>query len=72
LWLGQEVGQRPVKKRKSFFFYFSNKQPQTPILSTKNSFSRFGVKTKVAQKNMLYNFAKRSKAKFQIDFELLN
>jgi hypothetical protein len=40
-------------------------------LSNKKVFSRWDPKIKVVQeKNMLYNFAKRSKAKFQIDFEL--
>jgi hypothetical protein len=32
--------------------------------------SKVGLKIEVAQKNVLYNFAKKSKAKIQIDFEL--
>jgi hypothetical protein len=68
------VGRRPARKEKKIHFsiLFSTQQPQTPILSKINSFSGFRAKIKVVPKFLLYNFAKRSKVKIQIDFELEN
>jgi hypothetical protein len=39
-------------------------------LSSQKPFLGFGVKIKVAQNFVIFNFAKKSKAKIQIDFEL--
>jgi hypothetical protein len=40
------------------------------FLSKFKAVLRFGAKIKMVSNFMLYNFAKRIKAKFQIDFEL--
>jgi hypothetical protein len=45
--LGREVGRRPSKKIKAFFFIFSINSPKSSILSTKKSFSKGGLKIKV-------------------------
>jgi hypothetical protein len=63
-------GAWPSKKRKAFSCYFSINNPKNLILSTKNSFSKAYPKIKVVHDFMLYNFSKRSKVKFQKDFEL--
>jgi len=39
-------------------------------LSHLKAFLQVGVKMKVVQEKVLYNFAKKSKAKIQLDFEL--
>jgi hypothetical protein len=68
--VGCKGGCGPIFKRKDFSFYFPIKQHQNSILSDFKAFSRGDPKIKVAQNFMLYNFAKTSKVKFQIDFEL--
>jgi hypothetical protein len=63
-------GGQPIKKEKLFFLYFfSISSPNFPILRNKKVFSRWDPKIKVVPNFMPFNFAKRSKVKFQIDFE---
>jgi hypothetical protein len=68
--VGRKWSARPRRKETIFLFIFKSAAAQNPILSPKNSFSKSNSKTKVAQNFLISNFAKRSKAKIQIDFEL--
>ena len=52
-----------------FPFYFLLQIHSNEILNLFKVVSKVGPKIKVAQKNVLYNFAKKSKAKIQLDFE---
>jgi hypothetical protein len=61
-----------LEKEIIFLFIFQITEHTILILSKIKAFSRFGTKTKVVPNFMLHNFAKRSKVKFQIDFELEN
>jgi hypothetical protein len=60
----------PLRRKKHFSFYFQILSPQIPILNKLEPFSRLDSKIKIAQNFMIINFAKKSKAKIQIDFEL--
>jgi hypothetical protein len=53
-----------------FLFLFQKNSSKFSFLSNQKLFLGFGVKIKVAQNFMIFNFAKRSKVKIQIDFEL--
>jgi hypothetical protein len=59
-----------LRKKILFLFIFQLKQHKTPFLSKIKTFLGFGAKIKVAQKFVIFNFAKKSEAKIQIDFEL--
>jgi hypothetical protein len=60
----------PRREEKIFLFIFQPSSPKNSFLSKKNSFLGHDPKTKVVHDFMLYNLAKRSKVKFQIDFEI--
>jgi hypothetical protein len=64
----REAQQR--KKKGIFLFLFQRNSNKSLFLSNQKSFSGFGVKRKVARNFVIFNFAKKSKAKIQIDFEL--
>jgi hypothetical protein len=63
-------GARPTKEEKAFFFLFSNTQPSNSHFEQVEAFSRLDPKIKVALKIVIFNFAKRSKVKILIDFEI--
>jgi hypothetical protein len=69
-WAGS--GARDPRRKETIFFLFIFKSAaaQNPILSSKNSFSKSDSKMKVVLTFMIFNFAKRSKVKIPIDFEL--
>ena len=69
--LGQKGGGRPLSENVIFFpFYFLLQIHSNENLNLFKAVSKVGPKIKVAQKNVLYNFAKKSMAKIQLDFEL--
>ena len=69
---GPEGRRRPSKKQIEIFFsiYFLLQIHSNEILNLFKVISKVGPKIKVAQKNVLYNFAKKSMAKIQLNFEL--
>jgi hypothetical protein len=71
LWTGLRSEVRgPLRRKKHFSFYFQILSPQIPILNKLEAFSRLEPKRKIAENFMIFNFAKKSKAKIQIDFKL--
>jgi hypothetical protein len=71
-WLAdwaEKRGARPTKEEKAFFL-FSNTQPSNSHFEQVEAFSRLDPKIKVALKIVIFNFAKRSKVKILIDFEI--
>jgi hypothetical protein len=67
----EKGGGRPVNQRKQFFsLNLSLNSPKSPILSTKNSFSKGDPKIKVVPNFILYNIALGFMLKFQLDFEI--
>jgi hypothetical protein len=72
-WLrpwAEKGGGGPVKKRNVFSFYSSATVHKDAILNKYKAFSRLDPRIKVVANFMLYNFAKRTKVKIQIDFDL--
>jgi hypothetical protein len=64
-------GRRATRlKRTDFHFIFNSATAQNPILNPKNSFLESDPKTKVILNFAIFNFAKRSKVKILIDFEV--
>ena len=69
--MGREARAWPIKvKNVIFLFIFLPQIHSNEFLNLFKVISKVGPKIKVVQKNILYNFAKKSKAKIQIDFEL--
>jgi hypothetical protein len=70
---GLQTGPRceargPLRRKKHFSFYFQILSPQILILTKLEAFSRLDPKlTKLAENFMIFNFAKKSKAKIQIE-----
>jgi hypothetical protein len=60
----------PLTKEKDFSLIFVINSPKSPILSTKNLFSKGDSKIEVVQNFILYNLALGFMLKFQLDFEL--
>ena len=69
--VGREARARAIKvKNVIFLFIFLPQIHSNEFLNLFKVISKVGPKIKVAQKNVLYNFAKKSMAKIQLDFEL--
>ena len=68
---GQKGGGGLLSENVIFPFYFLPQIHSNEFLNLFKVISKVGPKIKVAQKNVLYNFAKKSMAKIQLDFELL-
>ena len=64
--------EAPAQQGENYFFSFSflSQIHSNEILNLFKVVSKVGPKIEVAQKNVLYNFAKKSKVKTQLDFEL--
>jgi hypothetical protein len=69
LW-AEKGGRGPKSREKIFLFLLCITTPKYPILSTKIPFSKGDPKIKVLLNFVTFNFAKRSRLKFLIDFEL--
>jgi hypothetical protein len=54
------VRQWPIKEGKRFSNSFLSKFPSNAILNQFKAVSKLGPKIEVVQKNVLYNFVKRS------------
>jgi len=67
---GQKGGGGLLSENVIFPFYFLPQIHSNEFLNLFKVISKVGPKIKVVQKNVLYNFAKRSKVKTQLDFEL--
>ena len=68
--LGQTRGGRPGKKQIEFSIYFLFPTDLNHKFEQPKTVFRIWGKNKSCPKNVLYNFAKRNKAKIQLDFEL--
>jgi hypothetical protein len=74
-WAGFGRGPRrevaaQLRKEMLFSFYSSTTSHKDAILNKYKAFSRLDPGMKVIAHFMLYNFAKRSKVKIHIDFDL--
>jgi len=67
---GQKGGGGLLSENVIFPFYFLPQIHSNEFLNLFKVISKVGPKIKVVQKNVHYNFAKRSKVKTQLDFEL--